>query len=481
VRSGKSRIHALRGRGFSAAWFSAGADGLTDHRDDTWGVAVAEHTAVFEELRPPLDRAEALLEADRCLECGGPHAPAPCAVACPAEIDVARFVAEIAAGDPEAAAQTIFAENLLGGTCSRVCPVEILCEGACVLVHENRPPIAIGALQRFATDLAFEQVPVRPRRQAPPNGRRVAVIGAGPAGLACAGELAALGYAVTVYDEREEPGGLVRYGIAPYRQSREPLPAEALMLLELGVELRLGTAIDSPEKLREIEVTADAVFLGIGLGADVDVELDGNDLPGVWDSLPFIEAIKTGRLPEVGPRVVVIGGGNTAVDVAREAVRLGADVVALLYRRTEAEMPAYPHEVAEAREEGVRIVRLTAPVRFAGNGRLEGVECIQMRLGARDASGRRRPEQVPGSEHLVPADTAVMAIGQAPRSELLSWIEGLEMDGGRIAIDPLTGRTGNAKYFAAGDAVSGGATVVDAVRGAKLAAREIDRRLGGGS
>jgi glutamate synthase (NADPH/NADH) small chain len=433
----------------------------------------------FAELRPPLDAGGALLEADRCLECGGPHAPAPCAVACPAGIDVPRFIAQIAAEDPAAAAQTIFADNLLGGTCARVCPVEVLCEGACVLHAQGRPPIAIGALQRYATDSAFTGRP-RPRARAPRNGRRVAVLGAGPAGLVAAGELAARGYAVTVYDERDEPGGLVRYGIAPYRQSREPIPDEARMLVDMGVQLRLETAIASQAALRELEETADAVFLGIGMGADLDVDLPGDDLPGVWESLPFIEALKTGRPPAVGRRVVVIGGGNTAVDVAREAVRLGGEVVALLYRRTEAEMPAYPHEVEEARAEGVRVVRLTAPVRFVGTDWLEGVECVRMQLGGRDESGRRRPEPVPGSEHVLPADTAVKALGQAPRSELLSWIDGLELEGGRIKVDSATGRTTNPKYFSGGDAVSGGATVVEAVRGAKLAARAIDDWLGGG-
>jgi glutamate synthase (NADPH/NADH) small chain len=213
------------------------------------------------------------------------------------------------------------------------------------------------------------------------------------------------------------------------------------------------------------------------MGEDVDAGLPGSDLPGVWDSLPFIEAMKTGRTPEIGRRVVVIGGGNTAIDDARESLRLGAGVVALLYRRTEAEMPAYPHEVAEAREEGVEVVRLTAPVRFLGVHRLDGVECVRMRLGARDESGRRRPQPVPGSEHVIQADTAVKAIGQAPRSEFLSWIDGLELAHGRIAVDPETGRTGNPKYFAGGDAVSGGATVVEAVRGAKLAASAIDTWL----
>jgi glutamate synthase (NADPH/NADH) small chain len=442
-------------------------------------IGVSERESVFEELRPPLTEAEALLEADRCLECGGAFAPAPCTEACPAQVDVASFVGSIAAGDITAAAQTIFRENLLGGTCARVCPVEFFCEGACVLHHEGRPPIAIAALQRFATDRAFEQG-ASARRALPATGRHIAVIGAGPAGLTCAGELAARGHAVVVYDEREEPGGLVRYGIAPYRQSRDPLPAEARLLEELGVELRLGTSVKTPAKLRAIEEEADAIFLGVGMGADLEAELPGSDLPGVWESLPFISALKTGRPPEVGQRVVVIGGGNTAIDVARESVRLGAGVVALLYRRTEAEMPAYPHEVAEAREEGVEVVRLTAPVRFLGVDRLDGIECVRMRIGARDESGRRRPEPVPGTEHVIPADTAVKALGQAPRSDFLSWIDGLALGRGRIDVDPETGRTGNPKYFAGGDAVSGGATVVEAVRDAKVAARGIDAWLRSG-
>jgi glutamate synthase (NADPH/NADH) small chain len=296
--------------------------------------------------------------------------------------------------------------------------------------------------------------------------------------MVCAGELAALGHTVTVYDGREEVGGLVRFGIAPYRQQVDPLPDEARLVESLGVEFRLGRAIDSPETLREIEREADAVVLAVGLGADLEPELPGSDLPGVWRSLDFIEALKTGRPPEVGTNAVVIGGGNTAVDVAREAVRLGADVVTLAYRRTEAEMPAYDHEVEEAREEGVTFHWLSAPTRFLGEHRLTGVECSLMQLGSPDVSGRRRPEAIPGSEFVLPADTAIVAIGQQPRRDLLSWIDGVELTGGRVRVDAETGRTKNPKYFAAGDAVSGGATVVQAVREAKLAARAIDAELG---
>jgi dihydropyrimidine dehydrogenase (NAD+) subunit PreT len=435
--------------------------------------SVEAPSGLFEELAPALSEEQALLEADRCLECGGPHAQAPCAIACPAGIDVPSFIASIAAGDPAEAAATIFAENLLGGTCARVCPVEALCVGACVLPETDRAPIPIGRLQRYATDWAFAHGhPLRARiRQT--YGGKVAVIGAGPAGLACAGELAALGHGVTVFDEREEPGGLVRYAIAPYRQVRDPLPSELIGLRELGIDFRFGTAIDSPYELRNLEDDFDAIVLAIGMGDDVDVRYEGDDLQGVWSSLPFIERIKTGDLPQVGRHVAVIGGGNTAVDVAREALRLGAVDVTLVYRRTEAEMPAYAHEVAEAREEGVHFEFLTVPLRFLGGPRVEAIECRHARLGDPDDSGRRRPEEVPGTEFLLRCDTVVKAIGQRPRATFLSWIHGVELAHGTLAIDE-SGRTGHPMYFAAGDATNGGATVVEAVRGAKVAARAVD-------
>src|SRR5512133_922033 len=381
-------------------------------------MSVSATEPVFGELHPPLGREDALLEADRCLECGGPHALAPCMVACPASVDVARFVGAIADDDPEAAADTIFAENLLGSTCARVCPAEVLCEGACVLAEVGRKPIAIAALQRYAMDHALANG-VTIRQPSPWNGRGVAVIGAGPAGLVCAGELSALGYAVTVFDEREEVGGLVRYAIAPYRQVREPLPDEAEALANVGVEFRLGTRIGADE-LAAIAAAADAVFLGVGMGPDTPVSYSGDELPGVWQSLDFIEQIKTGSPPRVWEHTVVIGGGNTAIDVAREALRIGAETVTVVYRRSEPEMPAYPHEVAEARAEGVRFQFLADPVRILGSYRAEAVECRRMRLGEPDAGGRRRPEPLPG-EFTLPADTVVKAIGQQPRRELAEW------------------------------------------------------------
>ena len=271
---------------------------------------------------------------------------------------------------------------------------------------------------------------------------------------------------MTVYDERDEIGGLVRYAIAPYRQTNEPLPDEARLLHELGVEFRLRTRVDA-ERLREIAADVDAIVLAVGMGADTDVAYEGDELEGVWESLPFIERLKTGDRPAVGERVAVIGGGNTAVDVAVEAKRLGAEVSLLLYRRTEQEMPAYEHEVELARREGVEIRFLTSPTGFVGNGRVTGIRCAQMRLGAPDESGRRRPEPVPGSEFVIPVDTVVKAIGQRPRDEFRSLLESVDDDG----------RTSNPRVFAAGDAVNGGASVVQAVAEAKRAVRALDESM----
>jgi glutamate synthase (NADPH/NADH) small chain len=404
-----------------------------------------------DELRPPLGFGEALVEADRCLACGEAHAEAPCRTACPAGVDVPSFVAALALGDTDAAARTILAANLLGGTCARVCPVEVLCEGACVVGDA----IPIARLQRFALDRSPATVG-RLRPQAAPNGRRAAVVGAGPAGMACAGELALRGYAVTLYDERDEPGGLARFAIAPYRIGREPLPRELRVLRELGVEIRFG------RRVSVVELDAfDAVFLGVGAGADTEAPYPGDDLFGVWNSLDFIEQIKLGAGPDVGRRAVVVGGGNTAIDVAREALRLGAEEVTIVYRRTRDELPAYPHEVAEAEEEGVRFQWLAAPLRVLGDERVAAVECVRMELGEPDESGRRRPVPVEGSAFVIPCDSLVRAIGQA---------------GPRLEVDE-NWQTSDPRVFAGGDAVNGGNSVVEAVRAGRDAAIAIDRWL----
>lgn len=441
------------------------------------GILSSAAAPLFAEIKTPLADDAAAIEAERCLVCGGPTAPAPCAAACPAMVDVPRFIDAIAHDDWEAAAELIYASNLLGGSCARVCPTEELCEGACVLATQGRRPLEIGRLQRYATDRALANPWSTFRTATPATGKRIVVIGAGPAGLVCAGELAILGHAVRVYEARPEAGGLIRHAIAPYRLDQEPLDDEVRRILALGVELYLGRAVDSPEALRRIEAECDAIFLGVGMGPDVDQSYPGDHLAGVWNSLDFIAAIKLQHLTEIGRRVAVIGGGNTAIDVAREAVRLGAEDVRLLYRRSEAEMPAYRFEVEGARAEGVRFEWLTNPVSFVGESRLSGVICQRMRLGEPDASGRARPVPQPGSEFLLPVDTVVRAIGQQPRLGFLQWVRGLELHDGRPVINPATGQTSNPRYFAGGDVLNGGATVVEAVRAAKIAALGIDAFL----
>lgn len=434
-------------------------------------VAEEPSTSLLNELRPPLDHDAVLLEADRCLACGGPYAVAPCTSACPAQVDVPGFIEALAADDVLGAAETIFAANVLGGSCARVCPVEVLCEGACVLAHDGRPPIQIAALQRYAADWALErEVPLRPR--AASTGGRVAVVGAGPAGLACAAELAALGHEVTVFDAREEVGGLVRYAIAPYRIERDPLPLEQRALEALGVRFRLESRVACLDELARF----DAVFLGVGMGPDADLPLPGDDLPGVWDSLPFIEALKNGSPPDVGRRVVVIGGGNTAIDVAREARRLGASSVTIVYRRRRAEMPAYAFEVEEAEHEGVRFAWQMMPTRILGEERVQRVECVSVRPGPEDADGRRRPEPVRGTEFDLRADTVVKAVGQQAWPELAGRFGALALKRGKVVAD-ADGRTSNRRVFAGGDAVNGGASVVEAVAHGKRAAAAIDGSL----
>jgi dihydropyrimidine dehydrogenase (NAD+) subunit PreT len=430
----------------------------------------------FTELRPPLTPVEALLEADRCLDCTGPWATPPCTAACPANVDVPGFIRELAAGDTLPAARTIYRENLLAGTCSRVCPVEVLCQGACVLQHEGQKPIAIAALQRYATDTARSAgEPLRGVR--PANGRGVAVVGAGPAGLACAGELAARGFDVVVFDEHDEVGGTVRTAIAPYRQVVDPLPAEREALVELGVRFRLATAIRTRQDLARATAGADAVFLAVGLGEDRALDVPGTELPGFWSSLPFIAEVKAGRQLVLGERVVVLGGGNTAIDVAREAVRLGAREVTIAYRRTRDEMPAYGFEVDEAIAEGVRFEWLAAPVALAGDGRVERVVLERMQLAAPGADGRRAVERVPGSRFRLAADTVVSALGQAPRVELAEWIDGLRFERGGVVVDEATGATGAPFVYAGGDLVNGGSSVVQAVAEGKRAARAIEEAL----
>ncbi len=434
----------------------------------------------FGELRPALrNLAQATVEAQRCLLCGDAYAPAPCTVACPAGIDVPGFIRAIAQGEIGHAADVIFEDNPVGGSCARVCPTPILCEGACVLEHEGEGAVEIARLQRFATDHRLlgtgadhEPMPMRPTRSG-----RVAVIGAGPGGLACAGALRELGLDVTVFDANPAPGGLVRYAIAPYRQWQQPLDEEAERLRRRGVELRFSAPIEGEAALRALEAEYDFIYLGVGLGEDTPLDLPGQDLAGVELALPWIADLKAGRATQIGERVAVIGGGNTAIDVAREALHLGARDVTILYRRTRTEMPAYPFEVEEAIAEGVRFLWLVLPTGFVGAHRLEGVACRYARLSEPDFDGRRRPEAVAGTDFVFPCDTAIGAVGQVARRTLSDWIPGLEFEGSRLLVDPATGQTGNPRYYAGGDATRGGDTAVAAVGDGTRAARAIARRM----
>lgn len=455
----------------------------------------------FRDSHPPLRDGDAVLEADACLQCGGPCAPAPCVNACPTGIDIPGFIRDIAEQRPVNAAEKIFADNILGGTCARVCPVQVLCEGSCVLLKEGRRPIQIGRLQRFATDKALDAgARVVPKPTGARNGKSVGVIGGGPAGLACAAELVRLGYRVAVYERNEYPGGLITRGIAPYKQQYEPLPQELAQIRDMGVEVVFGAAVGHNVAVEELRKKHDAIFLGVGLGDDMPAKIPGEDLPGVWESLRFIETLKlsASKGVSIGRRVAVIGGGNTAIDVAREAVMLrnaeissgntavdvarqavmlGATEVMILYRRGESEMPAFKHEIVAAKREGVKIIPLVAPLEFLGSGRITGVKCQRMQLGAPDASGRPKPEPIPGSEFVVEVDTAIKAIGQKPHLDLLSKF-GLEMKGSVVRVD-ADGRTNVKGVYAGGDCINGGATVVQAVRDGRNAARIIDGDLSG--
>ncbi len=436
-------------------------------------------TPVFEEEHPPFSDEAAVVEAKRCLQCGGPLEPAPCIEACPTNIDVPTFIEEIGEGRPLEAADTILASNLLGGSCARVCPVEELCEGACVLDEEGRKPIAIGKLQRHATDKALlDEDSTSKEIPSPTRSERIGIIGAGPAGLACAGRLAERGYPIAVYEQKSLPGGLITHAIAPYKQHIEPLLEEFDRLDSPAITFHFDTTVGEDVSVQTLQEEHDAVFMGAGMGRDYQTDLPGEELPGVWDSLDFIEALKLGPFPEreVSGRVMVIGGGNTAIDVAREAARLGADAQ-IVYRRNEEQMPAYPHEVEAARQDGVEFEWLANPRRYYGNDRVEGVQCIRIELGEPDDSGRPHPEPIPGSEFVIEANTVVKAIGQRPWEDLLSVLD-VETEWGRVEANER-GETSRTGVFAGGDCVNGGATVVEAVQDGKRAAEQIDRYLTG--
>ena len=422
----------------------------------------------FQESLLPMTQHEAAVEANRCLYCYD----APCMHACPTHIDIPTFIRKISTGNLRGSARTILESNFLGGTCARVCPVQELCEGACVLGADHTP-IAIGRLQRYAVD-HVQQKGVQLFSPAPATGKQVAVVGSGPAGISASAELAKLGHAVTLYERRELGGGLSTYGIIVLREPVEVALREVEAVKQMGVEVRTQVELTDRAGLDALLSEYDAVFLGLGLGAVPAVGIPGEE--HILDGLAVIEASKMNLPTGIGTRVAVIGAGNTAIDAATVARRMGADT-AMVYRRTEAEMTAYRHEYEFALHEGITFDFLTQPVRVLSEGsRVTGLECRRMVLGAPDSSGRPRPEPVLGSEFVIPCDTVISAIGQ--EKPALAAALGLNLEGGYIAVSSEL-ETSVPRVYAGGDCVRvrGSASTVMAVQDGKIAAASIHAAL----
>jgi dihydropyrimidine dehydrogenase (NAD+) subunit PreT len=430
---------------------------------------VAGNLEKFPDLHPALDSQSALAEATRCLFCFD----APCTAACPTHIDVPRFIKKIATGNLRGSALTILDANILGLSCSRACPVDVLCEGSCVMHRHNQKPIEIARLQRHAMDW-WHGKHQQPQPYAGDSvAGRVACIGGGPASLACAAELRRHGISVTIFDNRPLPGGLNTYGIAEYKLRPSDSLREVEMVRAMGVEFRQAE-VGAGISLEEIQQEYSLIFLGLGLGAMERLGIPGEDASGVIDALRFIERYKTSHDFKVGRCVAVIGGGNTAIDAANAARRLGAEEVHLFYRRTEREMPAFSFEYGHSIIEGVQFHWLSQPVEIlAESGAAWGVRFAQTRLSDPDGTGRPRVD-LTDSLFDFACDTVIPALGQARFSELLK-ARGIDLK----TVDRRTGQTAHPKYYAGGDCVNGGREVVDAVADGKRAALAMIAKLKG--
>ena len=439
----------------------------------------------FNEVALGYTKERALREASRCLACK----KSPCIAGCPVDIDIPGFIALMRQGDFIGAIHKIKEKNSLPAICGRVCPQEVQCEASCVLSKKGQP-IAVGRLERFVADYEFQQGDIRVPKNPRPTGKKVAVIGAGPAGLTAASDLIQMGHSVTVFEALHRAGGVLVYGIPEFRLPKWIVQRESEYIAKLGAEIRVSQVVGKSFTIDDLFRNGyDAVFIGTGAGLPHFMKIPGENLNGVYSANEFLTRVnlmKAYLFPEFhtpvhyGRNIAVVGGGNVAMDSARTSLRLGAENVYLIYRRAREQMPARDEEIENAFEEGVQPRLLTTPTRILGNERgwVKGIECLEMELGEPDESGRRRPIPKKGSEHVIDVDMVIMAIGQGPNPLLTSTTPDLELTKtGNIVADEATGKTSKKGVFAGGDIVTGAATVILAMGAGKKAAQAIDAYL----
>lgn len=423
----------------------------------------------FEQKKPLMNSTEAFYESSRCLYCYD----APCMTACPTGIDIPLFIKQIHTDNITGAAKTIFDSNWLGNACGKVCPTGVLCEGACVYNHQDVPAIQIGRLQNYATEQVMQN-DIQLYAPGKENGKKIAIIGSGPAGIACACELAVLGYQVDIFEAKSKPTGLTVHGIAAYKITNDEVLDELEYLQkQLRFNIFYNQAIETKEQLQDIEGDYDAVFLGVGIGPTASIGLAGEDKEGVVGAVEFIEEVRMKHhLVTVPQNVVVIGGGNTAMDAASQSARLGAKNVVLAYRRSKESMGAYGFEYKLAISAGVHSLFEAQPLEILGNGKVTGVKFIK----TESKEGKLIYKE--GTEFVVDCDMVIKATGQAKQASFLSLIPDLELDRkNRIVVSEENYQTTNTKYFAGGDAVNGGAEVVNGAYEGKKAAHGIHNYL----